>query len=469
MTRKALKLQSTFVGRLVREGRKSISLNCRLNLAPPLVELVGYGALGDFRSAFGGLAGRLRGRLHTGEEVDIPEALGNVTVRMDGATESAFVFRELHVIPRPRRWPSGGYTGWVRREWLLTGSGILVDHAKKYLLLDGHHIKAMLADRTAFEAYQKARKAEINPMSWDTGLGLKGEFVVNEASEHAAEHPMGHSVHPTIYQPTAVASVWVERGTKARVEQAVVLLDRVIEAAVSVVSFVEARPIDWISKVTSLGDGGAARWVTQTTYPGFLRSDYHRRTTSRSHFGPAIAPHFVRAVAAHLAAPEYLESAVSSYIKALSEPLISRFILLSTALETMKALFQHETGSDTILTKSQFKSSVDKPLSKALKAVASSEEVYAAMRPKLAELNRYSYADSLRRMAVTWGVDLVGILDAKGNFGFISVRNDLVHTGQVSDWSLVVQEGDRLRALVERTIASRLQFHFHPTWRFAEL
>jgi len=78
------------------------------------------------------------------------------------------------------------------------------------------------------------------------------------------------------------------------------------------------------------------------------------------------------------------------------------------------------------------------------------------MKSKLRELNRPTYRQTLEAMVADWGVALDALDEP---FAFISLRDLLVHTGQVpnDDYDALAKATATATALFERLMAAWLQ------------
>jgi len=162
----------------------------------------------------------------------------------------------------------------------------------------------------------------------------------------------------------------------------------------------------------------------------------------------------------------FLNSAIGSYLQALILPHAAGFLLLNTALESMKESYLLALSERELVDESVFKQLTD-AIKKDIKftlpdAIADAPRIRASMYGKLRELNRPPYQQVVREMCKAWDVKLDDLYPEAEKLSFTSVRDAIVHTGHAPNADLLYSESCKLRALVERVIVASLDLPGDP-------
>ena len=146
----------------------------------------------------------------------------------------------------------------------------------------------------------------------------------------------------------------------------------------------------------------------------------------------------------------YLESIRPSIIE-------SNFIHGCITIELLNDRFKENKSKNKgkILTEEQFKKlnkEVKKVISKQISDKGKRKEIY----PKIRELNRPTLTNSLRDMYHSYGI---GYSDLFQEFEFVTIRDQIVHTGLSKDESKDLFENyEKLVALLQRTLLGMLNY-----------
>jgi len=159
-------------------------------------------------------------------------------------------------------------------------------------------------------------------------------------------------------------------------------------------------------------------------------------------------------------------SAITSYLHALDAPLHSSFLLLSTALESVKSMHLAASGEELLVGADDFKE-VRAKIQKALGNVLKSKEppvpseTRRQMYSALGGLNRPTYSAVIQVLAKRLSIDLTDHLDEKGGLCMVPIRDSVVHTGRFPSGCEPLHETRRLKALVEMFMLKSLGLTAH--------
>ena len=147
----------------------------------------------------------------------------------------------------------------------------------------------------------------------------------------------------------------------------------------------------------------------------------------------------------------YLESIRPSVIE-------SKFIHACIAIELLNDRFKEKKnkGKGGILTDVEFKN-FDRDIRKVIKKHIPSDKIKRQkMYPKIRELNRPTLQNSLEDM---YNFYAIGYSDHFPKFGFITIRNKIVHTGlSKSDFKDLRENYEKLVVLLQRTLLGMLNY-----------
>jgi hypothetical protein len=146
----------------------------------------------------------------------------------------------------------------------------------------------------------------------------------------------------------------------------------------------------------------------------------------------------------------YLESIRPSVIE-------SKFIQACIAIELLNNRFKDNMSKNNgkILSKKQFKE-LNKEIKSVISKQISDKSKCMELYPKIQELNRPTLKNSLRDMYYYYGVGYSNLFQ---EFEFVTIRNQIVHTGLSKDDSKDLFENcEKLVALLQRTLLGMLNY-----------
>ncbi len=429
-------------------------------------QIEGRATLATAGEFFAPTGGTFHGRLNDGTEVELPQAhLDHINIR-SGQIGSGWSIR-LSAL---------SHVDWVFQRathedaldvdvtiwWTLTHSALLWHAAKRFFNFEQDRMAAAGVTPSALQ--ETMATSRPNPCSWSIA-GIDLEIGWFEEKHPVTDELTRYPMRATRFVPRAKASTRFHGSGASLIGElgrAQATLDRLL----SCVGFLQADRVLWYERTEEVE-------VDNPTPPP-ARGTVHRcarllvgrfpeasRDSRRALMAvPLVVDHAPGMVDRFAAGEPFTSAALDAYLLAgEAHHWPSRLILTSTALESLKELFLRSQPQRGILAAEHW-SEVQKGLEAQLKQVWKDDygpkQLRGSMKAKLRELNRPTYRQTLEAMGADWGVSLDGLNDP---FAFISLRDSLVHTGQVpnDDYEALAKATTAATVLFERLLAAWLQ------------
>ena len=346
--------------------------------------------------------------------------------------------------------------------WTLTHSALLWHAAKPFFKFESDRMAA--AGVTAEVRQRAIESPRPNPCAWD----IEGvRFEIGWFEEHYAveDRVTRYPVRATRFVPRAKASTRF-CGTGAGLRDELNRIDTVLERLLACIGFLQEGRVRWYERTedaeashSSLSPAHVPKYRCARLLVGrFPEAALDSRRALLC--AQALVAHAPTLVQRFSAGEPFTSAALDAYLLAReAQRWPSRLLLLSTALESLKELFLRTQGQRGILADdhwSGLQAALESQLKQGWKDAYGPKELRGLIKSKMRELNRPSYRQTLEAMVAAWGVALDGLTDP---FGFIKLRDALVHTGQVAeaDHDALGKATGTAGALFERLMAAWLQ------------
>lgn len=420
---------------------------------------------GEFGAPTGGT---FRGRLEDGSEIVLAHAgLDNMNIRW-GNLGAGWDLRIVGL----------GQADWILQEaghedatetslridWTITHSPLLWNAAKRFFNFELDKMAAVgLSPSDVQEAIRKPRP---NACSW-TINDFECEVGFFEEKRPVPDAVTNYPVTGSRFVPRIKVSAQPASRTGQDVLDRLDEAQRVVDALLGCVGFLGGTAVHWYERheqaETSPPQGARSPTVQHRAARLRLRR-FPDPGPSQSRRARALAPvlpkQAVAMVERYRAGAPFTEASIDAYLLARQTPhWPSKLLLLSTALESLKELFLLHQPQRGILDDDHWKAvrrGLEAHLKKELwKVEYGDKTVRGQVKAKMGELNRPSYRQTIEAMVGACGVSLDGLEDP---FAFISVRDSVVHTGQVpeGDYECLAVAVNTLEALFERLMGAWL-------------
>ncbi|HJY80073.1 MAG TPA: hypothetical protein VKK81_03195 [Candidatus Binatia bacterium] len=366
----------------------------------------------------------------------------------------------------------------VRVEWMLFHSNIVVSVGKLERIYDLEMLQDLGVDP---DTMQKRFAAQPDSLSWEwEGKSISFRVKHAEIAEIETQEPTYTFVAERKYRRPYAFCRWST--TLVQVDDDMRRVEKRVETLLRCISYLEGYPISWEQKTVEIrvADKAVRRTIHRRALivPSRSVSNMNKASAfTRSSPEPA---RILKVMADHYDEnPELVEAVIESVLLGKEADVgTTRFLLFATAVESLKALYLCIHGEELtcdgehLLPSNQFRK-----LAKDIRRVIrdhqavqqKSERVSEMLSKKVPELNRPSYQSVLAAACQQWSVKVDDLWPRQGDqeqhFGFVPIRDKLIHTGQIDDWTLFFQELWKIERFVTRLFAGVFGLPNLPEWQ----
>lgn len=364
-------------------------------------------------------------------------------------------------------------------EWLLSHSNVVVGAGKLERTYDLATLRDLGVDLSTMQQQSAARP---DSLSWEwEGKRISFRVKHEKIAEIETQEPTYTFVTERKYLRPYAFCRWST--TPEQADDDLRRVEKRVDTLLRCISYFEGYRVSWEQKTIKVRATGRT-----------IREVIHRRAlvtpsrpvsnmnktpaSSRNSQEPArilgvMADHYDKN-------PELVDAAIESVLLAKQTNVgTTRFLLFATAVESLKALYLRVDnkkltcdGEHLLPPNKEFKK-----LAKDIRELIRNhqgvrekgEHISEMLKKKVPELNRPPYQSVLAGACQQWSVKVDDLWPRQGSeeqrFGFVPIRDKLIHTGQIDDWTLFLQELWKIERFVTRLFAGVFGLPNLPEWQ----
>lgn len=365
------------------------------------------------------------------------------------------VQQTLHKTPSPHELLT------VRVSYLLTPSNYIFKFGKhfyRYNLDRITHLGVPLKEAVTSQV------AIQNPFFWRP---LGGEFQLlalerslSEVTEIPNDLTKGHYADLTYFQPSI--SFVKHNVSPPDVQNLYHEVEKYVQMCLSSLSLLENKHVGWSSSSISISLGDERPFIETILYRSIVQDQQKIPRLSRLRAlnnRPTI--HLQNLITLHEQSPDLTRAAIASYVEGCNVYEVTvRFFHFATCIEALKARYIHQQNrKGTIVSRSKMsriKKGLEWTLALAIQNFGVTEPESDSILRKVPELNRESIRNVLEEMCQTMSIETTDLWPEEP-FGFLRIRNRLIHEGISPGPNILWEESNKLKLFAERVFSHLMQ------------